>query len=77
MQGTTDFPGRGRRPGNPLSSARRIWIFHINRRWVRDAAVGGNVARYINHACHPNCYVEIDGRTIWLRASSGSRRAKS
>jgi uncharacterized protein len=47
----------------------RIWIFHINRRWVRDAGVGGNIARYINHACHPNCYIEVDRHTIWVRAS--------
>ena len=47
----------------------RIWIFNINDRWVRDAAVGGNVARYINHACRPNCYVDIIGRTIWILAS--------
>jgi len=47
----------------------RIWCFNINRRWVRDAAVGGNVARFINHACRPNCYVEIAGRTIWIRAA--------
>jgi SET domain-containing protein len=47
----------------------RIWIFNINRLWVRDAAVGGNIARYINHSCRPNCYVEIDHHTIWIRAS--------
>jgi SET domain-containing protein len=46
-----------------------IWVFRVNRRWSRDAAVGGNIARYINHACRPNCYVEIDGRTIWIVAS--------
>ena len=47
----------------------RIWIFNIDERWARDAAFGGNIARYINHACRPNCYVDIDGRTIWIRAS--------
>jgi SET domain-containing protein len=47
----------------------RIWIFNVNTRWARDAAFGGNIARYINHACRPNCYVEIDGRTIWIIAS--------
>jgi SET domain-containing protein len=47
----------------------RIWIFDVNRRWVRDAGVGGNIARYINHACRPNCYVDIEGHTIWIRAS--------
>jgi uncharacterized protein len=47
----------------------RIWIFTINTRWVRDAGIGGNIARYINHACHPNCYVDIVGHTIWILAS--------
>jgi SET domain-containing protein len=48
---------------------KRIWIFTINQRWARDAAVGGNIARYINHACHPNCYIDIVGHTIWILAS--------
>lgn len=49
--------------------AGRIWCFNISRRWVRDAAVGGNLARFINHACRPNCYVHIVGLTIWIRAA--------
>jgi SET domain-containing protein len=47
----------------------RIWIFNVDERWVRDAAYGGNIARYINHACRPNCYVDVIGRTIWILAS--------
>ncbi len=46
-----------------------IWVFRVNRIWSRDAAVGGNIARFINHACRPNCWIEIVGRTIWIRAS--------
>ena len=46
-----------------------IWCFTVNRRWVRDANVGGNVARFINHACHPNCYSRIVDRTIWICAA--------
>lgn len=53
-----------------------IWCFRINSRWVRDAAVGGNVARYINHSCTPNCWVEIKGDTIWIRASRTIRRGE-
>ena len=52
----------------------RIWLFTINDRWARDAAVGGNIARYINHACDPNCYTDIVGRTIWILAA---RRIKA
>lgn len=51
----------------------RVWCFTINRRWVRDAAVGGNVARFINHSCRGNCYVEIAGDVIWIRASRNIR----
>jgi SET domain-containing protein len=47
----------------------RIWIFNISERWARDAAVGGNIARYINHACRPNCYTDVIGRHIWIIAS--------
>ena len=47
----------------------RIWLFIINTRWSRDAAYGGNIARYINHGCRPNCYVEIDGHHIWVHAA--------
>jgi SET domain-containing protein len=54
----------------------RIWCFTINRRWVRDAAVGGNIARFINHSCRPNCYVEIAGDTIWIRAARNIRRGE-
>ena len=48
-----------------------IWVFRVNRAWSRDAAVGGNIARFINHSCSPNCWVEIVARTktIWIRAS--------
>jgi SET domain-containing protein len=54
----------------------RIWIFTINTRWARDAAFGGNVARYVNHACRPNCYVEISGHHIWIRASRPIRQGE-
>ena len=46
-----------------------IWVFRVNRAWSRDAAVGGNVARFINHSCTPNCWWEVVGHTIWIRAS--------
>jgi SET domain-containing protein len=46
-----------------------IWVFRVNRRWSRDAAVNGNIARFINHSCRPNCWFEVVDRTIWIRAS--------
>ncbi len=54
----------------------RIWIFTINSRWARDAAIGGNIARYINHACRPNCYIDIVGHTIWILASCDIKKGE-
>jgi SET domain-containing protein len=46
-----------------------IWVFRVNRTWSRDAAVAGNIARFINHSCTPNCWFEVVDTTIWIRAS--------
>jgi uncharacterized protein len=46
-----------------------IWCFKLNNRYARDAAVGGNIARFINHSCKPNCYSQIVGDTVWIRAA--------
>jgi len=54
----------------------RIWIFNIDERWARDAAFGGNIARYINHACAPNCYTQVIGDTIWIRAARNIRKGE-
>jgi SET domain-containing protein len=50
-----------------------IWVFRVNRVWSRDAAVNGNIARFINHSCQPNCYFQIVDKTIWIRASRAIR----
>jgi SET domain-containing protein len=46
-----------------------IWVFRVNRNWSRDAAVDGNIARFINHSCKGNCYIEVVKTTIWVRAA--------
>jgi SET domain-containing protein len=46
-----------------------IWIFRVNRAWSRDANVSGNIARFINHACTPNCWFHVVDKTIWIRAA--------
>lgn len=53
-----------------------IWCFKLNRLYVRDAAVGGNIARYINHSCTPNCYSWIKNGVIWIRASRNIKRGE-
>jgi SET domain-containing protein len=53
-----------------------IWVFRVNRSWSRDAAVGGNIARFINHSCWPNCWFEVIDKTIWIRASRTIQRGE-
>jgi SET domain-containing protein len=70
--------------GNVESEAREerylaegcIWVFRVNGRVSRDAAVGGNIARFINHSCTPNCWIEVNGTTIWIRASRTIRKGE-
>ena len=53
-----------------------IWCFKLNKHFVRDAAVGGNIARYINHSCTPNCYTRVLGDTIWIIAARNIRKGE-
>ena len=53
-----------------------IWVFRVNRAWSRDAAVGGNIARFINHSCTPNCWFEVVDKIIWIRAGRSIRRGE-
>ena len=53
-----------------------VWVFRVNRSWSRDAAVGGNIARFINHSCTPNCWFEVVDKTIWIRARRDIRRGE-
>ncbi len=53
-----------RHPHNP-AEPNHTFFFHIDDKHVIDAAVGGNDARWINHACSPNCEAdEVDGRVF-------------
>ncbi len=36
------------------------FLFTLNDDYVIDANVGGNVARWINHSCKPNCESEVE-----------------
>jgi uncharacterized protein len=47
----------------------RIWCFLLNSRWVIDGNYGGNLSRFVNHSCTPNCYARIVDDVIWICAS--------
>ena len=53
-----------------------IWCFKLTNRSVIDAGVGGNDARFINHSCQPNCYIDIKKGVIWIRAARNIRRGE-
>ena len=56
-----------RHPSNP-DDPNHTFFFHIDDKHVIDAGVGGNAARWINHACNPNCEAdEVDGR-VFIKA---------
>lgn len=44
------------------------FLFELDDDTVVDAAVGGNVARYINHSCDPNCETIIEDDRIYVDA---------
>jgi SET domain-containing protein len=56
-----------RHPHDP-NDPDHTFYFHIDEQHVIDAKYGGNAARWINHACRPNCEAdEVDGR-IFIKA---------
>ncbi len=56
-----------RHPHDP-NDPDHTFYFHVDEKTVIDAKYGGNAARWINHACQPNCEAdEVDGR-IFIKA---------
>jgi len=56
-----------RHPHDPKDPDHTFY-FHVDDKHVIDAKFGGNSARWINHACAPNCEAdEVDGR-IFIKA---------
>jgi uncharacterized protein len=44
------------------------FLFIVDARTVIDAGVDGNEARFINHACAPNCESVIEKRRVFIDA---------
>lgn len=56
-----------RHPHDP-AQPNHTFYFHLDGGLVIDALYGGNNARWINHACEPNCEAdEVDGR-VFIKA---------
>ena len=56
-----------RHPHDPLDPDHTFY-FHIDDKRVIDAKYGGNAARWINHACNPNCESDIVGDRVFIKA---------
>jgi SET domain-containing protein len=55
-------------PARPVRSRPHVLLPHRRRAPSSTPNVGGNAARWINHACNPNCEAdEVDGR-IFIKA---------
>jgi uncharacterized protein len=45
------------------------YIMYLNTRYDIDGKTRQNRARYINHACDPNCALDNTGRAMWIVAT--------
>lgn len=76
-KGTRLIEYTGERIGNAEADRRyedekmgrhHTFLFILNSRTVIDAVRGGNISRYINHSCAPNCVAWIERGHIWIDA---------
>ena len=56
-----------RHPHDP-SDPNPTFYFHINEKHVIDGGSGGNKARWINHACDPNCEADEKNGRVFIKA---------
>jgi SET domain-containing protein len=67
-----------RRPPSDTEDPNHTFLFSLSDgKTVIDAAVGGNIARWVNHSCAPNCETEEteDGR-VYIQAMRDIRRGE-
>jgi hypothetical protein len=59
------WPEAQRRHPHDPADPNHTFYFHVDDDNVIDAKYGGNAARWINHACDPNCESDqVDGRVF-------------
>lgn len=56
-----------RHPHDP-TDPNHTFYFHLDDEHVIDAKFGGNAARWINHACEPNCEADEVGGRVFIKA---------
>jgi len=63
-----------RRYDDDAMEQHHTFLFAVDDEMVIDAAVGGNEARYVNHACAPNCEAVNDEGRIFIEAVADIER---
>ena len=58
----------GHRNDDDAMAQHHTFLFAVDDDVVIDAAVGGNEARFVNHACAPNCEAVNDDGRIFIAA---------
>jgi SET domain-containing protein len=61
-------PEADRRYEHKDANDAHTFLFIVDARTVIDAGVGGNEARFVNHACEPNCESVIEDRRVFIEA---------
>jgi hypothetical protein len=57
-----------RHPHDPADPNHTFYFSLDDGTHVIDAKVGGNAARWINHACDPNCQADEDDGRVFIKA---------
>ncbi len=66
-----------RRPNAEVENDATKYLFEVNNKITIDGKDHKNTARYINHACYPNCEVEIMSARISFLSICFIRRSVS
>ena len=53
-----------------------VYIFELNKKYDIDGSPSYNKARYINHACNPNCEVDIVKNRIWISSIKAIKKGE-
>jgi SET domain-containing protein len=65
-----------RRYDDGAMARHHTFLMTVDRRWVIDAAAGGNAARFINHSCEPNCEIVVRRGRIFIDALRDIRKGE-
>ncbi len=55
-------------PTEVADALKTRYLFEIDKQWTIDGSSQANTARYINHACIPNCEARIDDGRVRIFA---------